>query len=103
MFYHAVLMNLSNTSAEFLSQVDKFAVRVRAELPYVRDYHFGRNVASRAGQFGWTVIAAFDTEADHERYQVSAVHQQMKAFMGPHIAEIVVCDVDTPTAENRDG
>jgi hypothetical protein len=103
MFYHAVLMNLSNTSAEFLSQVDEFAARVRTELPYVRDYHFGRNVASRAGQFGWAVIAAFDTEEDHERYQVSGVHQQMKAFMGPHIADVVVCDVETPAAGGRHG
>ena len=51
----------------------------------------------------WVVIATFDTEADHERYQVSEVHTQMKSFMGPHIAGIVVCDVDTPGMGNREG
>ncbi len=102
MFFHAVLMELSDTSPEFIAQVDSYTDRVRAELPYVRNYHFGPNVASRAGQYRWVVIATFDTEADHERYQVSEVHTQMKRFMGPHIADIVVCDVDTSEMENRD-
>jgi len=101
MFYHAVLMELSDTSTEFLAQVDAYAGRVRAELAYVRDYHFGPNLASRAGPYRWVVMATFDTEEDHERYQVSEVHTQMKAFMGPHIAGIVVCDVETPEMENR--
>lgn len=103
MFYHAVLMNLSGVNAAFLSRVDEYAFRIRAELPYVRDYHFGRNVASRAGQYDWIVIATFDGESDHERYQVSEVHQQMKAFMTPHIAEIVVCDIESPAQERRHG
>lgn len=103
MFYHAVLMNLSDANADFLSRVDQYAARVRAELPYVRDYHFGRNVASRAGRYDWIVIATFDSERDHERYQVSDVHQQMKAFMGPHIAGIVVCDIESPAQERSDG
>jgi len=102
-FYHAVLMNLNDADADFLSRVDQYATRVRAELPFVRDYHFGRNVASRAGQYGWIVIATFDDERDHERYQVSDVHQQMKAFMAPHIAEIVACDIESPARERHHG
>ncbi len=103
MFYHAVLMNLSNANPEFLSRVDSYVARIRAELPYVRDYHFGPNRASRAAQFGWAVVASFDDERGHERYQLSEVHQQMKAFMGPHIADIVVCDIESPAAERRHG
>lgn len=103
MFYHAVLMNLEDASAEFLARVEDFAARVRAELPYVRDYHFGPNLASRAGPYRWTVIATFDDEEAHERYQVSPVHQEMKAYMGPRIAQIVVCDVESSAAGSRHG
>lgn len=103
MFYHAVLMDLSDAHDDFLSRVDEYAARVRAELPFVRDYHFGRNVASRAGGYGWIVIAAFDDERDHQRYQVSDVHQQMKAFMAPHIAGIVVCDIESPARVRHHG
>jgi hypothetical protein len=97
-FYHVVLLNLRDPSDGFLSRLGEFAERVRSELPYVRDYYFGRNSASRAAQFSWSVVATFDSEADHERYQVSEVHVEMKAFLTPNIAEIVVCDVETPAA-----
>ena len=56
---------------------------------------FGRNVAARAKGFAWTVIGTFDSSADHDRYQVSALHQEMKAFMSPHIVDIAVCDFDS--------
>lgn len=95
MFYHAVLMQLTGTDAAFLARVAEFEQRIANELPYVRNYFFGPNLASRAKQFKWTVIGTFDSAADHERYQISSVHQQMKDFMAPHIADLVVCDVDT--------
>lgn len=95
MFYHAVLMNLRRVDAAFLARVQGYAERIRGELKYVRDYRFGPNVAARARHYGWCVLAAFDDAADHERYQVSVAHKEMKAFMAPHIAAIVVCDVDT--------
>jgi hypothetical protein len=41
------------------------------------------------------VIGVFDSSADHDRYQVSALHQEMKAFMSPHIVDIAVCDFDS--------
>ncbi|MFA7665302.1 MAG: Dabb family protein [Burkholderiaceae bacterium] len=95
MFYHTVLLDLRDPSPEFIEQLNDYAARMQAELPYVRDYYFGPNLASRAAQFKWTVVATFDSEADHERYQVSDIHQQMKAFLTPQIAEIVVSDVET--------
>lgn len=103
MFYHAVLMKLEEADAEFLARVEQYAERVRAELPWVRDYRFGPNLASRAGEYKWTVIATFDSEEDHERYQISPVHQEMKAFMAPRIAQIVVCDVETPAKGAQHG
>jgi len=98
MFYHVVLMRLTDADDAFLSQVRDYAVRVRRELPFVRDYQFGRNGATRAKDYGWAVIGTFDSAEDHDRYQVSPVHQEMKAFMTPHIADMVVCDYGAPGA-----
>ena len=92
MFYHVVLMRLTDADDAFLARVSDFGERIRLELPYVLDYQFGRNVALRANGYDWTVIGRFENSADHDRYQISPVHQEMKAFMMPHIADIVVCD-----------
>ena len=94
MFYHVVMMRLTEADDAFLARVRHYEERIRHELPYVRDYRFGRNVAVRAKDYAWAVIGVFDNSADHDRYQVSPVHQEMKAFMAPHIADIVVCDLD---------
>ena len=95
MFYHTVLMQLTDADTTFLAQVARFEARVLGELDYVRAYHFGRNLASRARNYQWAVVAVFDSSTDHDRYQVSPVHQEMKAFMEPHIADLVVCDFDS--------
>lgn len=95
MFYHAVLMKLSSADPGFLSRAAEYERRIRSELAYVRDYRFGRNVASRAGGFDWAVVAAFDNSEDHDRYQVSDVHQEMKAYMAQYITDLVVCDIDS--------
>ena len=95
MFYHTVLMQFTDANANFLAQVAEFEARILSELDYVRAYHFGSNLASRAKHYQWAVIAVFDSAADHDRYQVSAVHQQMRAFMMPNIADLVVCDFDS--------
>lgn len=94
MYFHVVMMRLADADEACLSRIHHYAERIRRELPYVRDYHFGRNLASRAKGFAWAVIGTFDSSADHDRYQASALHQEMKAFVTPHIADIVVCDFD---------
>jgi len=95
MFFHVVMMKLADADDAFLARVHYFEERIRSELPYVREYRFGRNVAARSKGFAWTVIGVFDSSADHDRYQVSALHQEMKAFMSPHIVDIAVCDFDS--------
>ena len=45
MFYHVVLMRLTGADDAFLARVSDYGERIRRELPYVRDYQFGRNVA----------------------------------------------------------
>jgi hypothetical protein len=95
MFHHTVLMQLSDADEAFFSRVAEFCQRIVDELPFVRAYHFGRNVASRGRHFEWAVISVFDSSEDHDRYQVSPAHQAMKAFMDRHIADLIVCDFDT--------
>jgi hypothetical protein len=95
MFYHVVLLNLKGLDPTALASLHGFASRMRDELPFLREFHFGVNKATRAAQYGWTVVATFDDEKDHERYQVSDVHLQMKAFLTPFIEDIVVADVET--------
>lgn len=94
MFFHVVLMQLTDIDDAFLARVHDYAERIRGDLPYVRDYQFGRNVAARAKGFAWTVIGTFDSSADHDLYQISALHQEMKAFMSPYIVDIIACDYD---------
>ncbi len=95
MFHHIVLMRLDNVDQTFLARVRGYEQRIRAELPFVRSYHFGSNRASRSQGLTWAVVSVFDTASDHDRYQASDVHQEMKAFMSPHIADIVACDFDS--------
>jgi hypothetical protein len=98
MFHHIVIMRLQDPDRAFHDAVHGYVARVRRELPYVRAYDYCRNEASRAQGFDWAIVATFDTRADHDRYQVSDVHQEMKTFMSPRIANILACDVDTSGA-----
>jgi hypothetical protein len=98
MFHHVVMMRLQDADRAFHDGVRGYVERVRRELSYVRAYTYCRNEAARAQGFDWAIIATFDTRADHDRYQASGVHQEMKAFMTPRIADIVVCDADTSEA-----
>ena len=94
MFLHVVMLQLAGADNACLARIRHYEERIRRELPYVRDYRFGRNVAARAKGFVWAIIGTFDSSADHDRYQDSALHQEMKAFITPHIADIAVCDFD---------
>lgn len=95
MFHHIVLMRLSGIDDAFHRRVAAYSARIRAELPYVRNYAFAPNVAGRSAGYDWAVLSSFDTAADHDLYQVAAVHQEMKAYMTPFIEALVVCDAET--------
>ena len=95
MFHHIVLMRLSGIDAAFHRQVAVYVARIHAELPYVRGYAFVPNRADRAAGYDWAVLSSFDTEEDHDRYQGSAVHREMKAYMASFIEAMVVCDAET--------
>jgi len=98
MFYHIVMMRFQDVDRAFHDRVHGYVERVKRELPYVRAYDYCRNEAARAKGFDCAIVALFDSSADHDRYQVSDVHQEMKAFMMPRVADLVVCDSDTAGA-----
>jgi hypothetical protein len=95
MFHHVVLLRLANADAAFHARVDEYARRMPLEVRGIESYACGRNVADRGMGYDWAVIGVFESSAAHDAYQVSPLHQELKAFMTPHIAGIVVCDLDT--------
>jgi hypothetical protein len=104
MFFHIVMMRLTpDADANVHARICGFVTRVRHELDCVREYYFGQNVADRAKGYEWAVVGTFASSAEHDRYQVSSVHQEMKAFMTPYIADLVVCDFEAPPAPHDPG
>jgi hypothetical protein len=96
MFYHVVMMTLSkDADAAFHAKVEAFAAEIRKSANGLVAYDYGRNLADRGKGYDWAVVGAFTSSADHDAYQVSDVHQRMKAFMTPVIADLVVCDFET--------
>jgi hypothetical protein len=95
MFTHIVLMKFTpQADAHFHARVQEYAVRLRRELAYVKAWDLVPNVASRAQGFSHAVIATFASSADHDRYQDSPVHQEMKKFMTPYFADLIACDYE---------
>lgn len=93
MFIHVVMMSFKDgTGSAFHEQVQAYAARIRNECDGLVDYLYGPNEASRSDGLTHAVVATFDDEAAHERYQVGAVHQEMKSFMGSRIDRLVVFD-----------
>lgn len=99
MFYHVVMMRYTPAAdAEFHRRVEGYVERVRHECGGLVRYDYGANVASRAKGYDWVVAGVFESSAAHDAYQVSPPHQEMKAYMMPFIADLVVCDMDVPRA-----
>ncbi|MBM3557577.1 MAG: Dabb family protein [Alphaproteobacteria bacterium] len=94
MFVHIVMMRLEGADEAFHAQVRDYVKRIKKELPYVRAYAYGRNIADRGKGLDWAIYSTFDNSADHDRYQVSPLHQEFKVFMGKKIADICVCDME---------
>lgn len=96
MFYHVVMMKLTEEAGEgFHAKVEAFATEIRRSAKGLVAYDYGPNLADRAKGYDRAVVGAFETSADHDTYQVSDVHQRMKAYMTPFIADLVVCDFET--------
>lgn len=99
MFHHVVLMKFtSQADPAFHAAVEKYCERVRSGNPRPHRYVYRRNIASRSDGLAHGIVAVFGSSAEHDRYQVSPVHQEMKAFMTPYIERIVVCDIDEEQA-----
>lgn len=94
MFHHVVVMRIEGADEAFHRRVEEYAARVRAELPYVLDYVYRPNLADRSGGYDWAILSSFASSEDHDRYQASDLHQEMKAFMSNRIAALIACDID---------
>lgn len=87
----------------FHAAVETYCERVRAGDPRPRRYIYHRNIAARSDGLDYAIVAAFDSAAEHDRYQVSATHQEMKAFMAPFTERLVACDVDEAMRMDTNG
>jgi len=97
MYVHIVMMEFSpDASTTFLQNVEDYAVRIRAECTGVTIYHFAPNEAARSQGYTHAVISGFRDINAHDAYQVSAVHLEMKTYMGPFIQSLVVFDGVAP-------
>lgn len=97
MFYHVVLMTFTpEAGPAFFDRVEHFARRVRAECADVVTYGLTENVASRADGLTHGLVCVFGSSQAHDDYQVSPAHVEMKAFISPFIARIVVLDGEVP-------
>ena len=93
MYMHIVMLEFSpGTGPEFFRQVQAYSERIRAECADVMIYHFGANEAARAQGYTHAVVSAFKDSAAHDAYQISPAHQEMKSYMAPNIARVVVFD-----------
>ncbi|MDR1967778.1 MAG: Dabb family protein [Burkholderiaceae bacterium] len=95
MFHHVVLMKFTAAAdPAFHAAVEAYCERVRAGDPPPQRYVYHRNIAPRSDGLDYAIVAAFKDSAEHDRYQVSATHLEMKAFMAPFIERLVACDID---------
>ncbi|HMN80748.1 MAG TPA: Dabb family protein [Burkholderiaceae bacterium] len=95
MFHHIVLMRFGNEADQaFHAKVEAFADAIRDASPRPLRYIYRRNTAARSGGLDWAIVSAFRSSAEHDAYQASPLHQEMKAFMTPCIMELVACDLD---------
>jgi hypothetical protein len=95
MFYHIVLMSFATEAdADFFAKAETYVKRVKAECADVVSYFMTENAVNRSDGLTHAIIGMFATSAAHDAYQVSAAHQEMKAFMTARMARIVVLDAD---------
>lgn len=95
MFHHIVLMSFNDTAdAAFFAQAQRYVERVKAECKDVVDYFMRENIASRSDGLTHGIVGVFKSSAAHDAYQISPVHQEMKAFMTARMSRIVVLDTD---------
>lgn len=95
MFHHVVLMKFTSAAdRSFHDEVEQFSERLRRTTPRLERYVYRPNGATRSDGLTHVILATFATSADHDAYQASPLHQEMKAYMTPFIERIVVADLD---------
>lgn len=95
MFHHVVLMEFSSLADQiFLKKVEDFAEQVRRSTPKFHRYVFKKNIALRSDGLTHGIVSTFETSTDHDVYQASSIHLEMKTYMAPFLSRVVVLDFD---------
>ncbi len=95
MFHHIVLMSFDkDVDAVFFARAQDYVERVKAECSGVVDYFMRQNIAARSDGLTHGIVGVFKDSIAHDAYQISPVHQEMKAFMTARMSRIVVLDTD---------
>lgn len=92
MFHHTVMVNFVAVDAEFLQMVEGYAGRIRGMQDGLIEFGFHHNDSSRAGAFRHAFVSRFRDSAAHDRFQTSALHEELKRLIMPRVAELVVLD-----------
>jgi heme-degrading monooxygenase HmoA len=78
----------------FHHRLEHYAERMRREMPGLTAFRFVRNQADRSKGYDWALISSFQSSAAHDAYQISPLHQELRAFMQPAVADLLVCDAE---------
>ena len=92
MFHHTVMVNFIAVDAEFLQAVEGCAERIRGAQDGLIEFGFHHNDSSRAGAFRYAFVSRFHDSSAHDRFQTSALHDELKQLIMPRVAGLVVLD-----------
>ncbi|MDF1749700.1 MAG: Dabb family protein [Alphaproteobacteria bacterium] len=92
-FYHVVMMKYGEgADAAFHEKVQDYCRAIQKACAGVLSYDYVTNKATRSQGYDYAILARFETEAQHDAYQVDPNHVAMKTFMAPVIKDMVVLD-----------
>ena len=95
MLYHIILLRYTERAdAAFQAGVHAYVDRIRSQCTGLRRLEYGKNIADRGKGYDWVWVSAFDSQDAHENFQISTVHQELKMYLAPFVADVVVCDAD---------
>jgi len=98
MFHHTVLLSLAPMAdSAFFERFVRFEAQVVASCAGVIRYRLLPNDAPSRKSFGHVLVSAFESRAAFVDYDRCALHTEIKAFLGPFVADLVVADADDTT------
>jgi heme-degrading monooxygenase HmoA len=95
MFHHTVLLRLApDADADFLARFARHEAALRERVPGTLLYRLLPNDAPSGKGYTHALFSAFASRAAFDDYDRSALHAEIKAFLGPYVLDLVVADGD---------